>query len=192
MLVDYSSRGPDLFAVIYRLAAEGGCEALTVRKIAAGFGLSAGSLRHQFPDQHDLLRLTMLKLARDRARRRAMVSLPSDALGRLQARCVHALPHETPDNGSFIEARAWLAFEERARHDDLLGAVSRQVRGEVLTVTEGWLRSAGVAADELLVETRRLQGLIEGLTGQQCASVDPLDVATARHALALDLERYAE
>jgi len=187
LLIDYSSRGPHLFPVIFRMAAEGGCESLSVRRVSAGFELSPGALRHQFPSQGELLRLTMKKLALARQRRLDSVPLPADPVGKLRAWCVGAIPQ---DEGALIEAKAWLAFEERSRHDPDMAVIAAHTRGLVLEDCQHWLRCAGVAADDLAAEARRLRAVIDGLTSQVCDAVEPLEPNAAINVLERDLSRY--
>ncbi len=187
-LIDYSSRGSHLFPIIYRMAAEGGYECLTVRQIAAGFDLSPGSLRHNFPNHGDLMQLTMKKLVKARQARLDSLALSADHHDRLRIRCVGAIPQ---DYGGLIEAKAWLAFEERARHDPGLATIARFARDCLLEDARHWLRCVGVADADLVVEAHRLRAVIDGLTSQVCDKEEPLEAATAIAVLEGDLRRYA-
>jgi len=182
--LDYAARSASLYPAIYRLAAEGGVAALTVRGVAAAVGMSPGSLRYQFPSQARVIELGMRHLQHDRAHHplyraayQEHVREASDPeadyvtarFAYLRALCLASLPL---DDERLVQALAWLAFEGAARHDPVLGAVSFRGYQERLATSERWLRIVGVPDETLRTEALALLALLDGLAAGLCGPTD--------------------
>lgn len=186
-LVDPRQRGPLLWPLVFRMAAEGGCEALTVRAIATEFGISPGALRHNFPRQGDLIELAMKKLARERLWRLERIHLPMNGQGRLRLLSEGSLPL---DEERRTEATAWLAFEERARHHQGMARIAAHVRAETRKRRRVWMHWAGVVEDAVALEAERLDVVLAGLTSRLCDLEEPLPPAEAAALLRAHLHQY--
>ena len=57
--IDSESRRRELGEALWRVVVREGIDAASVRKVAAEAGVSAGSLRHLFPSQSELLAFAM-------------------------------------------------------------------------------------------------------------------------------------
>jgi len=173
--LDYAARSASLYPAVYRLAADGGVGALTVRAVAAAIGMSPGSLRYQFPSQARLVELGMRRLQQDRAQHplyraaynenvREATDPEADYVtarrAYLRGVCLASLPL---DEERLVQTKAWLAFEDAARHDPVLGAVSFRAYQERLVARGRWLRIVGVPDDQLRAEALPLFSLLDGL-----------------------------
>jgi len=182
--LDYAARSASLYPAIYRLAAEGGVGALTVRAVAAAIGMSPGSLRYQFPSQARLIELGMRRLQQDRAQHPLYRAAYSDNVrdatdpeadyvtarrAYLRGVCLASLPL---DEERLVQTKAWLAFEDAARHDPVLGAVSFRACQERLASGERWLRIVGVPDEQLRAEALPRLALLDGLVAGMCGPTD--------------------
>ena len=142
-----------------------GIEGASVRKVAAEAGVSAGSLRHVFPSQSELLVFAM-QLVIDEVTGRVEAV---DATGEIRAvveQLLHSLLVLDAETRAVFDV--WLAFLVRARVEPAL----RQLRDETHAQVRGLCRRAvetlqaeGKARAEvdLDCETERLHALVDGL-----------------------------
>ena len=113
-VVDHEERRAELAGAVWRLVMREGIDAASIRRVAAEAGWSAGSLRHYFETQSELLRFAMeLVVQRVTARVQA---LGPDAEPR--ALLHQALPL---DDERRAEMQVWLAFTMQALVDPALG-----------------------------------------------------------------------
>lgn len=118
-VVDHDLRRGDIAEATWRVVANKGLDAATVREIASEAGCSTGVLAHYFRDKGELL-LYALRLAWDRtARRMEKRSGNRPARDALRSVLLEALPLD--DDGR-AEWRVWLSFWGRAGSDAALAA----------------------------------------------------------------------
>ncbi len=149
---------------VWRLIRKHGLEGVSVRNVAREAGLSAGSLRHYFASQSEVLTFAM-QLVIDRVRTRIQaLELHPDPPAAAQQTIEELLPL---DPERWAEAEVWLAFTARAQTQPAL-RVLRDTSYELLQNLCHRLVAAldqqGAAADrDLMIETERLYALIDGL-----------------------------
>jgi AcrR family transcriptional regulator len=179
--VDHEERRAEIAAAVWRIAADRGLEAASMREIAAEAGVSPGRVQHYFADK-DALMLFAARRLRERveervARGTAEGAAPRD---RLRALLRALLPL---DAGSRADALAGAAISVRARGDP--GLAERYDAGRTRIAAELSARLADVRADlDHELEARTLLALAQGL-----ASDLMLDHQTPRQATAV-LDHY--
>ncbi|MFF3359882.1 TetR/AcrR family transcriptional regulator [Streptomyces sp. NPDC002917] len=163
-VVDPGARRAAVAEAVWRLIRKHGLEGVSVRNVAREAGLSAGSLRHYFASQSEVLTFAM-QLVIDRVRTRIQaLELHPDPPVAVQQTIEELLPL---DPERWAEAEVWLAFTARAQTQPAL-RVLRDTSYELLQNLCHHLIAAldhqGAAADrDLMVETERLYALIDGL-----------------------------
>ncbi|SEL91895.1 TetR/AcrR family transcriptional regulator [Streptacidiphilus jiangxiensis] len=150
-VVDPEQRRASVAEAVWRVVLRNGLDGVSVRTVATEAGLSAGSLRHYFATQAEVLTFAM-QLVIDRVRARVHVATTvRDVIGEL-------LPLDAERRA---EAEVWLAFSTRAQVDPTLRAL-RDTSYDLLEALCGRLVEA-VAPGAQDVEVERLYALIDGL-----------------------------
>ena len=154
--VDREQRREELAAALWRLVLRDGIEAASLRRVAAEAGWSAGSLRHYFATQSELLTFAM-ELVVQRVTGRVEAITPTDDARDTAERVLHeVLPLDAERHA---EMQVWLAFTARA-------LVEPELR-ELRDVAHTGLRGLCVAAVSLLggsiADAERVHALIDGL-----------------------------
>ncbi len=150
--VDHDERREAIANALWRLVTRDGVEAASIRKVAAEAGCSAGSLRHYFDSQSQLLAFAM-ELVIDRVGSRIAALQPDDHLGRLE----QVLPL---DDQRRAEAEVWLAFTARALVDPAL----RPLRDDAHRALRGLCEAAAPDRGEALhalVDGLALHGILD-------------------------------
>jgi AcrR family transcriptional regulator len=185
--IDADSRRRQLGEALWRVVLRDGIESASVRKVAAEAGVSAGSLRHVFPSQSELMTFAMQLVIDEVARRVEAVEPSGDARTTVE-RLLQSLLVLDPETRAVFEV--WLAFAARARVDPSLRPLRdqthAQVRGLCRTCIET-LRAEGRTRPGLDVadETERLHALIDGLAMH--ATLEPELTTPARQVELLSL-----
>ncbi|ACY97985.1 MULTISPECIES: TetR/AcrR family transcriptional regulator [Thermomonospora] len=123
-VVDHEARRAEIISAVLALVAEEGAEGVTVRRAAAAAGLSTGALAHYFADKDELLAAAFVEVARRVGRRVAAVSAERDPADLLHHAITAVLPLDAERRA---EARAWLAFLDRALVRQEVAALQREV-----------------------------------------------------------------
>jgi AcrR family transcriptional regulator len=166
--IDAAERRRVLAEATWRIILRDGLPGVSVRAVATEAGLAAGSVRHFFPSQAELMNFAMTALVETVAVRiRAAAEIP-DLRERVAAMLVELLPVTDRTHAEFA---AYLEFLDRSRTDASLQAVAGEsvtaVRELIVTVLTD-LRGLGmVRADlDLDEEAMRLHAFVDGLTLQ--------------------------
>ncbi|MEU6281041.1 TetR/AcrR family transcriptional regulator [Streptomyces sp. NPDC047028] len=163
-VVDPQARRAAVAEAVWRLILSRGWEGVSVRSVAKEAGLSAGSLRHYFATQSDVLVFAMqLVIDRVRDRVQAIELQPDPAVTVLRA-IEELLPLDAERRA---EAEVWLAFTVRAQTEPTLRAL-RDTSYELLQdlchqLVEVLTRHDPRTDPDLRVESERLYALIDGL-----------------------------
>ena len=178
--LDVESRRRELAEAVWRVVLRDGIESASVRKVAAEAGLSAGSLRHVFPSQSELLAFAM-ELVIDEVTQRIAAVEPSDDTGDVVERQLRSLLVLDRQTRAVFEV--WLAFSTRARVDPSLRPLRDRTHAQVRNVCRQAveaLRSEGRARGDVDVsrEAERLHALVDGLAMH--ATLDPDTTTPAR------------
>ncbi len=192
--IDGAERRRLLSEAVWRIILRRGLPAVSVRAVAEEAGLVAGSVRHFFPSQGELLGFAMTALVEAvTGRVRDAAARTPDVRKRVFAMLVELLPVTDRTHAEFA---AYLEFLDRSRTDASLRGVAwesvRAVRELVVTILTD-LRTLGLLRPGLDVEVEavRLHAFLDGLTLQLIVAPELISREDARRALGLwlrDLE----
>jgi AcrR family transcriptional regulator len=148
-VVDHEERRAELAGAVWRLVMREGIDAASIRRVAAEAGWSAGSLRHYFETQSELLRFAM-ELVIQRVSERVQ-ALGEDAEPR-------ALLHQVLplDDERRAEMQVWLAFTTQALVDPGLGELRDAAHAALRDLCARAAGEEGAAAESL-------HALVDGL-----------------------------
>ena len=183
-LIDTDARRLEVAQAAWRLVQREGLDAISVRTVAREAGLSAGSLRHVFATQAELLTFTMAALAERLTDRLAALPPAATPLEAAAAMLAELLPL---DDERRREAEVWLAFIVRARVDPELRALGEQVDATVRELVRQALAPLELADVELAVE--EVFALVDGLALHAVLQPARSSPATMRQVLDAHLER---
>ncbi len=188
--IDTHARRRELGEALWRVVVREGIEAASVRKVAAEAGVSAGSLRHVFPSQSELLAFAMQLIVEDVASRVAAVGDSGAVRQTVEQRLRTLLALDPASRAAFD---VWLAFATRACVDESLRPLRHETHARVRGLCRESLEAlredgqtrAGLDVD---YESERLHALIDGIAMH--ATVDP-ETTTAARQIAL-LSRHLD
>jgi AcrR family transcriptional regulator len=160
--LDGELRRRELGEALWRVVLRDGIEAASVRKVAAEAGLSAGSLRHVFPSQSDLLLFAMQLIVDEVTRRVQAVEQGGDVRDEVERR-LRTLLVLDPETRAVFDV--WLGFVARARVDATLRDETHASVRALCRASIEQLQATGRAAAglDLEAETERLHALVDGL-----------------------------
>jgi AcrR family transcriptional regulator len=191
--LDSDVRRRQLAEALWRVVLRDGIEAASVRKVAAEAGLSAGSLRHVFPTQSELLAFAM-QLVVDEVQRRVAEVEQTDGVREAVARRLESLLVLDPETRAVFDV--WLAFSTRARVDASLRPLRDQTHARVRELCRASVEALAAAGEarpdlDLPREAERLHALVDGLVLH--ATLDPGTTTPGRQVeiLARQLESLA-
>ncbi|KAF0824561.1 TetR/AcrR family transcriptional regulator [Cytobacillus firmus] len=163
--VDHEKQKKVLAKAAWRVIKKEGIEGASVRKIAKEAGLSAGSLRHYFSNQSELLAYSM-NLVSERVKTRIQnAAFTEDHFENMILVLGELLPL---DEERRLEMEVWIAFNIKALVDPNLAELSSRVYDEmkegIRKVIEG-LKLNGISRSDLNAgeEVERLYALVDGL-----------------------------
>lgn len=149
----------------WRVIKKEGIEGASVRKVAEEAGLSAGSLRHYFSNQNELLAYSM-NLVSERVKTRIQnAAFTDDHFENMILVLGELLPL---DEERRLEMEVWIAFNIKALVDPHLSELSSRVYEEMKTgirnIIEGLVK-LGLSGTDMKIEEEagRLHALIDGL-----------------------------
>lgn len=177
---DSDTRKRELGEALWRVVLRDGIEAASVRKVAAEAGVSAGSLRHVFPSQSELLAFAMRLIVDEVTRRVRAVDDSGDVRDVVEQRLRTLLVLDVDTRAIFD---VWLAFAARARVDAGLRPLRDETHGQVRELCRQsveLLRLHDRARPDLDVafEAERLHAFIDGIALH--ATVEPELTTPAR------------
>jgi AcrR family transcriptional regulator len=178
--LDSDRRRRQLAEAVWSVVLRDGIEAASVRRVAAEAGLSAGSLRHVFPSQSELLAFAM-QLVVDEVRRRVADAEPSTDVRESVERRLESLLVLDPETRAVFDV--WLAFSTRARVDPSLRPLRDRTHAQVRELCRASveeLAAAGRTRHDVDVtgEAERLHALVDGLAMH--ATLDPETTTPSR------------
>jgi AcrR family transcriptional regulator len=185
--IDSDSRRRELGEALWRVVLRDGIEGASVRKVAAEAGVSAGSLRHVFPSQSELLAFAM-QLIVDEVTRRVEAVEPCGDTRKSVESTLQTLLVLDPETRAIFDV--WLAFAARARVDPSLRPLRDRTHAQVRTLCRSaieTLRADGKTRPDLDLrdEAERLHALIDGLAMH--ATLEPEITSPSRQVELLSL-----
>jgi AcrR family transcriptional regulator len=184
-IVDHETRREELARAMWEVIRRDGIDRVSVRSVAAEAGVSAGSLRHYFPSQAELIGFAM-ELVEVRTRERiSRIDLSGTPMERVTALAEEVLPLDAERRE---DLQVWYELTARARHDPALHSVSARAYDGLLDLARsvvGELHAAGDPSTPLDTEREAitLHALLDGLAVHLDQHPERLDVATVRAAL---------
>ncbi|MFN2744148.1 TetR/AcrR family transcriptional regulator [Bacillus sp. z60-18] len=163
-IVDHEKQKEKIAEAVWNVIHSEGLEQCTVRKIAKEAGLSAGSLRHYFPNQSELLIYSM-KLVTNRVKVRIenmrFTGTPVECVKQL---LLQLLPI---DEERKLEMEAWLSFTVKSLSDPALRPLTKEMNEEIYSAcrlaVDTINRSGEMSGIDVSWETERLYALVDGL-----------------------------
>lgn len=171
--VDHIQRREELAAALWRLVMRDGIEAASLRRVAAEAGWSAGSLRHYFGTQAELLAFAM-ELVMERVTARLAALGPDPDPRAMADRLLHEVLPLDPERRA--EMQVWLAFTMRALVDPELRELRDRAHAGLRSVCRAAVELLGAAPAER--EAERLHALLDGLALH--AVLDPATTTSER------------
>ncbi len=198
-VVDHAQRRHEIGAALWRVVERDGMRGVSVRSVAAEAGVSAGSLRHYFSSQSELIVFAvelMVERVTGRITRRASeINDGDDPIDWLTDLFKEGLPL---DRTRATEMHAWNAFVEQSRVDPLLEPARRMewsaaqwlCRTAVINLCGLRIEaSPDLPLDDALeAEASLLHAVWDGLVIQLSAHPEPLRPGMADRLLRLHLE----
>lgn len=194
MTARHPTRREDLLAVMVRIVSDRGLEELTFREVAAGSGVSIGTVQHHFGGKDDML-LAAFEHVADIIRARAT---RCDGRGPLVPRMARSLQQLLPlDEARTVESRVCLAFDARAAVEPRLAEVEHRALAEI---RDGYAAVIAKAQrDGLAPPTVRpsqvaggLAALVDGLRLQMLSDPPGMPARTAKAILGAHLRALLE
>lgn len=170
-------RKQDLIEATLDCVAEHGLEGATVRAIARRAGVTAGLIRHYFPNKEELLQATYATIV-GRMTEQAKAALAMDKASPRRRLAAFVEANLTPP---VIDARIfslWAGFIGRATHDPTLAAAHRNgylgFRDELEALVAEVLAAEGRAADKAQTRAHAIaiNGILDGLWIEGCLADD--------------------
>jgi AcrR family transcriptional regulator len=183
--VDHSARREELAAALWRLVVREGIEAASLRRVAAEAGWSAGSLRHYFATQTQLLAFAM-ELVVQRVTARVTAPLPWPDVRESARRTLHEL---LPlDDERRAEMQVWLAFTMRSLTDPELRPLRDAAHSGLRALCRDVVAALGAADPER--EGQRLHAFVDGLALHAILAPDVTTSARQVELLDAQLARF--
>ncbi|MFI6299423.1 TetR/AcrR family transcriptional regulator [Nonomuraea sp. NPDC050790] len=191
--VDHQQRRTLVARALWRVIAEQGLEAASLREVAAAAGVSIGQLQHYFGSKESMLRFTIEQLAEETGGRILNLAAAGGPVLDVLRRVVAELVPSTPERR--IEQSAWTAFLAHSAVDHEIARILRDQYRASRAVLEQSLRHAQAAGEvgpsvDPGVAAATLLALVDGLSIQ--AELDDLDPALIDHALDAHFARLRE
>ncbi|WP_344907591.1 TetR/AcrR family transcriptional regulator [Actinomadura meridiana] len=159
-VVDPARRRNEVVAAVWRVIRRDGLDRASVRNVAREAGLSAGSLRHYFATQPELLAFTLRTIIERVEERIAAVSAPTADPRDRAARILDELLPMDAERAA--ENNVWLAFTARALVDPDLRALCEEAHTALRAGCLALVTSLAPESDTEL-EADRLHALVDGL-----------------------------
>jgi TetR/AcrR family transcriptional regulator, transcriptional repressor of bet genes len=176
-VVDHAVRRAELVDAAWRVIAEEGLEAATMRRIAEAAGCTTGRVTHYFDSKDDVLVAALREVYRRAAERIRRHVGGADVATVLLDVLVDALP---VDEDRQLEWKVWLAFWGRAAADERLRREQEQRYAEWRGLLDMLIRRARPhdAAADRRTAVDLIAGAIDGLGIQ--AVLEPASFTSAR------------
>ena len=176
-VVDHAARRAELVDAAWRVIAEEGLEAATMRRIAEAAGCTTGRVTHYFDSKDDVLVAALREVHRRAAERMIRHIGRADAATVMLEVILEALP---VDEDRQLEWKVWLAFWGRAAADEQLRYEQEQRYVGWRGLLDKLVRRArpGATAADRCAAVDLIAGAIDGLGIQ--AVLEPASFTDAR------------
>ncbi|PAD27975.1 TetR/AcrR family transcriptional regulator [Paenibacillus sp. 7523-1] len=188
-IVDHDKQRLLVAEAAWRIIRRDGMEQASVRNIAEEAGISAGSMRHYFSTQSELL-LYAMNLVSDRVSSRIkQMSFNGSPIENMKLLLLEFMPNT---DEKMAEMEVWFAFTAKSKTDPALKALAdkvydeiRQAIATVITYIVKLNLSRANLNEELEIE--RLYALVDGLSIHAVLRPDQMTYEIMENALSLHL-----
>ncbi|MBO0919426.1 TetR/AcrR family transcriptional regulator [Cellulomonas sp. zg-ZUI222] len=187
-LLDADARRREIADATWRVIRRDGLENASVRNVAAEAGLSAGSLRHMFATQGELLVFAMAQVVERVTARVAAQDASGDPLDAAERHLLELLPL---DDERRAENEVWTAFTARALVDPSLRACAEQNHDLVRAGCRHWVEAIAAGRVDVDLEADRLHAVVDGLAVHAAVRPDAVTGERCRAVLRRHLEDLA-
>lgn len=183
-IVDHDKRRLELVDATWRVIAERGLDAATMREIASAAGFANGALKPYFASKDGLLDFAFEHVFSQTNRRMEAATAGLEGRAALRAYCHEILPL---DDNRLAEARVAIAFWSKAVRDPAKAALHERSMDQWRIALADLLREAGAAGspERLDVAVGAIMDLVLG--AQITATLSPSRHGTAELVAQLDL-----
>ncbi|MDK8181812.1 TetR family transcriptional regulator C-terminal domain-containing protein [Paenibacillus sp. UMB4589-SE434] len=188
-IVDHNKQKEKLAEATWRVILRDGLERASVRNIALEAGISAGSMRHYFSTQSELLAFSMRLVSQRVKTRISSIQYTGELMEDIQQLLCEILPM---DEERSAEMEVWFGFTAKALVDPTLHGLCSEVYDELRRVISSVMEALGKS--DLLregldfeIETERLYAVIDGLAVHAVVMPSRLNPEMIRSVIAAHL-----
>ncbi|WP_154896908.1 TetR family transcriptional regulator C-terminal domain-containing protein [Paenibacillus illinoisensis] len=188
-IVDHDKQRLLVAEAAWRIIRRDGMEQASVRNIAEEAGISAGSMRHYFSTQSELLLYAMNLVSERVSNRIKQMSFNGSPMENMKLLLLEFMPNT---DEKMAEMEVWFAFTAKSKTDPALKALAdkvydeiRQAVATVITYIVKLNLSRANLNEELEIE--RLYALVDGLSIHAVLRPDQMTSEIMENALSLHL-----
>ncbi|MEK4433207.1 MULTISPECIES: TetR/AcrR family transcriptional regulator [Paenibacillus] len=188
-IVDHDKQRLLVAEAAWRIIRRDGMEQASVRNIAEEAGISAGSMRHYFSTQSELLLYAMNLVSERVSNRIKQMSFNGSPMENMKLLLLEFMPNT---DEKMAEMEVWFAFTAKSKTDPALKALAdkvydeiRQAIATVITYIVKLNLSRANLNEELEIE--RLYALVDGLSIHAVLRPDQMTYEIMENALSLHL-----
>ena len=188
-IVDHDKQRLLVAEAAWRIIRRDGMEQASVRNIAEEAGISAGSMRHYFSTQSELLLYAMNLVSERVSSRIKQMSFNGSPMENMKLLLLEFMPNT---DEKMAEMEVWFAFTAKSKTDPALKALAdkvydeiRQAIATVITYIVKLNLSRANLNEELEIE--RLYALVDGLSIHAVLRPDQMTYEIMENALSLHL-----
>ncbi|MBM6386780.1 MAG: TetR family transcriptional regulator [Paenibacillus sp.] len=188
-IVDHDKQRLLVAEAAWRIIRRDGMEQASVRNIAEEAGISAGSMRHYFSTQSELLLYAMNLVSERVSNRIKQMSFNGSPMENMKLLLLEFMPNT---DEKMAEMEVWFAFTAKSKTDPALKALAdkvydeiRQAIATVITYIVKLNLSRANLNEELEIE--RLYALVDGLSIHAVLRPDQMTSEIMENALSLHL-----
>ncbi|PAF28350.1 TetR/AcrR family transcriptional regulator [Paenibacillus sp. 7516] len=188
-IVDHDKQRLLVAEAAWRIIRRDGMEQASVRNIAEEAGISAGSMRHYFSTQSELLLYAMNLVSERVSNRIKQKSFNGSPMENMKLLLLEFMPNT---DEKMAEMEVWFAFTAKSKTDPALKALANKVYDEIrqaVTTVIMYLVKLNLSRADLNeeLEIERLYALVDGLSIHAVLRPDQMTSEIMESALSLHL-----
>ena len=189
-IVDHDKQRLLVAEAAWRIIRRDGMEQASVRNIAEEAGISAGSMRHYFSTQSELLLYAMNLVSERVSNRIKQMSFNGSPMENMKLLLLEFMPNT---DEKMAEMEVWFAFAAKSKTDPALKALADKVYDEIrqaIATVITYLVKLNLSRADLNeeLEIERLYALVDGLSIHAVLRPDQMSSKIMENALSLHLE----
>ncbi|MET3939018.1 AcrR family transcriptional regulator [Paenibacillus sp. PvP094] len=188
-IVDHDKQRLLVAEAAWRIIRRDGMEQASVRNIAEEAGISAGSMRHYFSTQSELLLYAMNLVSERVSNRIKQMSFNGSPMENMKLLLLEFMPNT---DEKMAEMEVWFAFAAKSKTDPALKALADKVYDEIrqaIATVITYLVKLNLSRADLNeeLEIERLYALVDGLSIHAVLRPDQMTSEIMENALSLHL-----